>query len=190
MTHHFAIDPLARSASDAVASERIIILMFVVQLPFVLQHFSKLWRFRPHYEFFPFVLGAGGWLLWQRCWRCVSCNVASLPDEAGNPGTYVEGELAGPTGESGLLLFCLFDGAGRLVHPVQTSWSRKLSTNTLVAKVKGRDVVTTSQTTLRVQQFMVSDFALPEAERRQLRQLFATFREVVHDRWINSNRVQ
>ncbi len=35
-------------------------------LPFFLLHLWNLWRYRPHYEFFPLVLAAAAWLMWRR----------------------------------------------------------------------------------------------------------------------------
>ena len=41
-------------------------LILVMQLPFVLRHLMNLWRFRPHYEFFPILIAIAGWMIWSR----------------------------------------------------------------------------------------------------------------------------
>jgi len=41
-------------------------LVVVGVLPFFVQHLLNLWRYRPHYEFFPLVLAAFAYLAWRR----------------------------------------------------------------------------------------------------------------------------
>ena len=40
--------------------------MFLAHLPLLISHFVGLYRFRPHYEFVPFVVLAAGCLIWKR----------------------------------------------------------------------------------------------------------------------------
>ncbi len=42
------------------------LLVLVAHLPFVIQHFRDLWSFRPHYEFFPFVIAIALGVIWLR----------------------------------------------------------------------------------------------------------------------------
>jgi exosortase len=42
------------------------LILLIAQLPFLVQYCSNLWRFRPHYEFFPVVLLTFAYLCWNR----------------------------------------------------------------------------------------------------------------------------
>ena len=41
-------------------------LLLASHLPFFILHLINLWRYRPHYEFFPILLAAFAWLVWKR----------------------------------------------------------------------------------------------------------------------------
>lgn len=43
-----------------------IVLILASHLPFLMLHCCNLWRWKPHYQFFPLFLLAIGWLLWRR----------------------------------------------------------------------------------------------------------------------------
>jgi exosortase len=149
-------------------------------------HFSHIWRYRSENQLadvsvdFPFL----GWHELTRCyqargWRVVHRTVQSSPAaDAGD--SFVEVELRKPTGEVGLLQFCLYDGAGRPVTPQRSHWKGirgKLMTNPLVGLLQpGSPAVGMSQATLQVQQFVLGDAPLDN----QLRQL--TRRQFLHCR--------
>ena len=42
------------------------VLLLASHLPFLVLHLINLWRYRPHYEFFPVLLAAFAWLVWKR----------------------------------------------------------------------------------------------------------------------------
>jgi exosortase len=52
-----------RAARRAVGFAAVVIL---AHLPLFLLHLGNLWVLRPHYQFFPLLLGGIGWLLWKR----------------------------------------------------------------------------------------------------------------------------
>jgi len=68
MSNDLVCDQPARIAALKAhrASLWISLVILAVQLPFLLQHAANLWYYRPHYEFFPFVIVAGVFLLWRR----------------------------------------------------------------------------------------------------------------------------
>ncbi|MBC8869146.1 MAG: exosortase U [Planctomycetes bacterium] len=41
-------------------------LLLASHLPFFILHLANLWRYQPHYEFFPVLLAAFAWLVWKR----------------------------------------------------------------------------------------------------------------------------
>ncbi len=132
---------------------------------------------------YPFV----GWHELPQCyaargWRLVTRKVVT-PPVASAHGNFVEVEFAGPAGESGLLLFSLFDGAGVTVHPLTSDWQRKVARNPLLAKLTGSQEISTTQTTLQVQQFVTGN--LLEADRQRLRHTFDDFRSCIHECWFN-----
>ena len=53
--------PSGRRAQLALA-----VLLLASHLPFFVLHLISLWRYRPHYEFFPVLLAAFAWLVWKR----------------------------------------------------------------------------------------------------------------------------
>jgi exosortase len=44
----------------------LVLVVIAGHLPFLLVYFHNLWRYRPHYEFFPLMLAAFAWLVWVR----------------------------------------------------------------------------------------------------------------------------
>jgi exosortase len=71
------MEPTAVESTDTADPDRVSLtrrqqipraglVILCAHLPFFSLHLLNLWRYRPHYEFFPLVLAVGGWLIWQR----------------------------------------------------------------------------------------------------------------------------
>ncbi|MEO1529072.1 MAG: exosortase U [Planctomycetota bacterium] len=108
----------------------------------------------------------------SRGWRPLSTDI--IEGESGRK--MVQVELLGSGGQSGLLLFSLFDSHGETLTCETEYWSGRLSQSPLVSQLRGSSSRVVSDTTTQVQLFAVSDAPLEDHERAQLTSLFDSAR--------------
>ena len=157
-------------------------------------HFSHIWRYRMEGQTahisvdFPFV----GWHELTRCyqsrgWAVLRRRVLAEDTES-DGGKFVEVEFRKPTGQFGLLQFCLWDGVGRPVAPRASHWTGiwgKLAANPLVSLVNGAaPPVATSLSTMQVQQFLLSNGPLDDRRRELAREQFLRCRTKIYYQYL------
>jgi hypothetical protein len=108
--------------------------------------------------------------------------------EAEGEGPLVEVRLRKSNGEVGLLLFCMYDGTGRPVVPRAGHWRglrARLARNPLLFFLASETTaIPSEQTTLQIQQFVVTSTPLDEAQSLDLRQLYLRARAMIRNRWL------
>jgi exosortase len=138
---------------------------------------------------FPFL----GWHELTRCYTSHGwievARVVHNEKELGGEGPLVEVKLRKSSGDAGFLLFCMYDGDGRPVVPRSTHWrglKAKLARNPLLFFLTPEEgAVSSEQTTLQIQQMVVTGSPLDESECDDARQLYLRLRKMIRDRWLN-----
>ncbi len=119
---------------------------------------------------------ARGWLVERRTVRRDSAE-----------GPFIEVQLSKPNGETGYLLFSLFDGDARPVEPKSTHWTGlrgKLARSPLLALIgQGDRTISQTQTTLQIQQFIGGNHPLDESQRQMADEVYVEFRHRLLERW-------
>ena len=105
----------------------------------------------------------------SRGWTPLSRKIIT-GEESGRKMVMVE--LLGSGGQSGMLLFSLFDSHGETLTCETEYWSGRFCQSPLVSRLRGASSRVVSDTTTQVQLFAVSDAPLEDHERDQLVSLF------------------
>lgn len=152
---------------------------------------SQIWTYRAdgmlaHVSVdYPFV----GWHELTNCyegrgWRIESRRVRRTDDG----GNLVEVEMSSPSGESGYLLFSLFDGLGNPVSPRTTHWkgfAARIDTSPLVQLLRANGPIPPETVGLQVQQFLASPTPYSETERDELLRRYLDIRRQLRERWLD-----
>lgn len=99
----------------------------------------------------------------------------------------VQVEMLGVGGQSGLLLFSLFDSHGETMTCETEYWTGRICQSPLVSHLSGASSRMVSDTTTQVQLFAVSDAPLEEHERDQLVDLFELARQNLRQAILKEN---
>ncbi|MEL6109682.1 MAG: exosortase U [Planctomycetota bacterium] len=99
----------------------------------------------------------------------------------------VQVEMLGTGGQSGLLLFSLFDSQGETMTCETEYWTSRICQSPLVTHLNGSSGRMVSDTTTQVQLFAVSDAPLEEHERDQLVDLFDAARQNLRQAILKEN---
>ena len=152
--------------------------------------FSHTWRYQAGESVasvsvdFPFLnrheptgcYAAKGWIVMERAVR-----------QKVDGGPVVEVLLSKPSGETGHLLFRLFDDAGRPIEPRASIWAKlrdRIARNPLWAILGLEDqTASLAQSTLQVQQFIAGTDALDEAQRQNAAEIYLQLRRRLVERW-------
>jgi hypothetical protein len=155
--------------------------------------YSQVWRYRSkdvsaHISIdYPF----SGWHELSRCyvaqgWRELARTTHRAGDRSFG-GEYVEVEFVKPTGETGFLLFALFDGTGGPLTPRSTHWRglrAKIARSPTMALLQGGESkLGMTSTSLQVQLFIHAGTPPADEDRQELRRLFLQCLERIHRQW-------
>lgn len=115
-------------------------------------------------------------------WEVVDQRVVNSGQNDDNGEAYVEAELSQPTGDSGSLLFGLFDGSGQHLVPPRGIWPNarwRMTRSPLGRWVLGLRRQRMSESTYQVQVFTARFAGLSPPQRDEVRRLFLTVRSHV-----------
>lgn len=162
---------------------------------------SQIWRYRAAGQMihisvdYPFQ----GWHELTGCyvsqgWTVVSRkkHATTSAEGASARGDFVVVELSKPTGEYGLLMFGLFDGAGRPIAPRASHWrglTARLTASPLLDPLLGhqREIAAPDTTSIQVQQLVVGRYRLSDDERQIAQDQFQSLRNQLRMEWVNRN---
>jgi hypothetical protein len=110
------------------------------------------------------------------------------PAESAGEGPLVEVQLRKNNGEVGYLLFCMYDGGGQPVVPRAGHWRNlraRLARNPLLFFLAPEaSAISSEQTTLQIQQFVVTSSSLDETQLQDAMQLYRRTRSMIRARWL------
>jgi len=133
---------------------------------------------------FPFL----GWHELTRCYKSRGWTEEKRTvRKVKNAGSIVQVDLSKPNGESGYLLFSLFDGAAQPVEPRSTHWSGvrgKLARSPLLPLFGlGDRAISPAQTTLQIQMFIGGSYPLDPPQRQNVEDMYLDARRRIVERW-------
>jgi exosortase len=132
-----------------------------------------------------------GWHELSRCytsqgWRETSRTTHAIVKQS-FAGQYVEVQFVKPTGETGSLLFALFDATGNPLTPRSSHWrglrARIVRSPAISLFRRNATPLGLTSTSLQVQSFFVTANPPDDATSRRMRQLFFGCLERIHAQW-------